>query len=166
MPGQGTRKRFALDSNVLIDLAGEEDYAQTFREVFQERGYSLWLPPTVAHELLHAAETKPEPDGPLARSALAHLLDWQIFPLGLTSVDRGIADVFARRMAESGLLPPEEYNDGLILAETSLAEVPVLVSSDHHLLDIPEDRLLVCFNDADLPPVRVAHPKGLLRAVR
>jgi hypothetical protein len=26
----------------LIDLAGEADYAQTFREVFQERGYGLW----------------------------------------------------------------------------------------------------------------------------
>ena len=166
MPGQGTRKRFALDSNVLIDLAGEEDYAHTFREVFQERGYSLWLPPTVAHELLHAAETKPEPDGPLARSALAQLLDWQVFPIGLSSVDHGIAEVFARRLAESGFLPPEEYNDGLILAETSLAGIPVLVSSDHHLLDIPEDLLLGCFSDADLPPARVAHPKGLLRAVR
>lgn len=166
MPGPGTRKRFALDSNLLIDLAGEEDYAQTFREVFQERGYSLWLPPTVAHELLHAAETKPEPDGQLARSALARILDWQIFPIGLSSVEHGIADVFARRLAGAGFLPPEEYNDALILAETSLAGIPVLVSSDHHLLDISEDQLLVCFNDADLPPVRVAHPKGLLRAIR
>jgi predicted nucleic acid-binding protein len=166
MPGHRARKRFALDSNVLIDLASEEDYAHTFREVFQERGYSLWLPPTVAHELLHAAETKPDPDGPLARSALAQLLDWQVSPLGLSSLDHAIANLFARRLAESGLLPPEEYNDGLILAETSVAGIPVLVSSDHHLLDIPEDRLLVCFNEADLPPVRVAHPKGLLSAVR
>ena len=166
MPGPGTSKRFALDSNLLIDLAGEEDYAHTFREAFQERGYSLWLPPTVAHELLHAAETKPEPDGLLARSALAQILDWQIFPIGLSSVDHGIADVFAHRLASAGFLPAEEYNDGLILAETSLAEIPVLVTSDHHLLDIPEDQLLVCFNDADLPPARVAHPKGLLRAIR
>jgi hypothetical protein len=46
------------------------------------------------------------------------------------------------------------------------AHISVLVTSDHHLLDIPEDRLLVCFNDADLAPVRPAHPKGLLKAMR
>jgi hypothetical protein len=44
MAAPGTRKRLALDSNLLIDLAAEEDYAHTFREEFQERGYSLWLP--------------------------------------------------------------------------------------------------------------------------
>lgn len=166
MPGQGTRKRFALDSNVLIDLADRADYAHTFREVVQERGYTLWVPPTVIHELGHAAETKPASEAEIASFALAHLLEWQIYPIGLSSVDNGIAGVFARRLMEMGLLPPQEYNDGLILAETSLASIPVLVSSDHHLLDIPEDSLLVCFNDADLPPVRVAHPKGLLRALR
>ena len=64
------------------------------------------------------------------------------------------------------LVPSEEFNDALILAESSLAGIPVLVTSDHHLLDIPEDRLLVCLNDADLPSIRVAHPKGLLNAIR
>src|SRR2546427_7797960 len=158
MAAQATRKRFALDSNLLIDLAAEEDYAHTFREEFQQRGYSLWLPPTVAHELLHASETKSDPDSTLARSALAQLLDWQIYPIALSSLDVGIAEVFARKVVNSSLLPPEEYNDGLILAESSLAAIAVLVSSDHHLLDMPEDRLLVCFNDSDLPPTRVAHP--------
>lgn len=83
MAAPGTRKRLALDSNVLIDLAAEEDYAHTFREEFQQHGYSLWLPPTVAHELLYASKTKFDPDAALARSALAQLLDWQIFPVGL-----------------------------------------------------------------------------------
>src|SRR5439155_19887911 len=156
MAAQGTRKRFALDSNLLMDLAGEEDYAHTFREEFQQRGYSLWLPPTVAHELLHASETKSDPDAAVAGSALAQLLDWQIFPLGLSSLDVGIAEAFARNLIHSRLLPPEEYHDALILAESSLAAIPVLVSSDDHLLDIPEDRLLVCVNEADLSPVRVA----------
>src|SRR5438552_14527821 len=130
MAAQGARKRLALDSNLLVDLAGEEDYAHTFREEFQHRGYSLWLPPTVAHELLHASETKSDPDATLAGSALAQLLDWHIFPLGLSSLDVGIAQVFARKLIHSRLLPPEEHNDALILAESSLGAVPVLVSSD------------------------------------
>ncbi|HXP59567.1 MAG TPA: hypothetical protein VN829_03695 [Dongiaceae bacterium] len=94
MPAPGIRKRLALDSNILIDLAGEEDYAHTFREEFQQRGYSLWLPPTVGHELLYASETKSEPDAALARAALAQLLDWQIFPVGVSSLDVGIAEAF------------------------------------------------------------------------
>src|SRR5437588_12533422 len=98
MAALGTRKRFALDSNLLLDLAGEEDYAHTFREEFQQRGYSLWLPPTVAHELLHAWETKSGPDATLAASALAHLLDWQILPLGLSSVDVRLAQAFSRTL--------------------------------------------------------------------
>jgi hypothetical protein len=49
-----------------MDLAGGEDYAHTFREEFLQRGYSLWLPPTVSHELLHASETKSDPDAALA----------------------------------------------------------------------------------------------------
>src|SRR2546425_9372397 len=105
MAAQATRKRFALDSNLLIDLAAEEDYTHTFREEFQQRGYSLWLPPTVAHELLHASETKSDPDAELARSALAQLLDWQMFPLGLSSLDVGIADAFARNLIHSCLRP-------------------------------------------------------------
>jgi predicted nucleic acid-binding protein len=165
MPGPGPKKRFALDSNILIDLAHNEDFAHTFREEFQEKGYSFWLPPTVAHELLHASETKTEPDAALARAALSQSLAWQILPISLASPDSGIAEIFARGLVGSGLLPPEEYNDALILAETSLAEIPVLVTSDHHLLNIPEDRLLVCLNDADLYPTRVAHPKGLLKAI-
>ncbi|HXP59568.1 MAG TPA: hypothetical protein VN829_03700 [Dongiaceae bacterium] len=47
-----------------------------------------------------------------------------------------------------------------------MAAIPVLVSSDRHLLDIPEDGLLVCLNEADLPGVRIAHPKGLIKALR
>lgn len=166
MPVPGIKKRFALDSNILIDLAGDEDYAHTFREEFQQRGYSLWLPPTVAHELLHASETKSDSDAALARSALSQLLDWQILPITLASPDLGIAEIFARTLINFQLLPSEEFNDALILAESSLAAIPVLVTSDHHLLDIPEDRLLVCLNDAELPSIRVAHPKGLLKAIR
>jgi len=47
-----------------------------------------------------------------------------------------------------------------------LAAIPLLVTSDKHLLDIDEDALILAFNDADLTPVRAAHPKRLLRALR
>jgi len=72
---------------------------------------------------------------------------------------------FTLRLTHTGLLPEEEVNDGQILAEASLASVPVLVTSDHHLLDIDEAKLLTAFNDSDLTPVRPLHPRKLLKAV-
>jgi len=67
---------------------------------------------------------------------------------------------------DSRLLPETEVNDGKILAQTSLAAIPLLVTSDRHLLDIEEEALLLAFNEADLTPVHPVHPKGLLRALR
>jgi hypothetical protein len=41
MAAPGQKKLLAPDTNLLFDLAGEKDFAHTFREVDQERGYSL-----------------------------------------------------------------------------------------------------------------------------
>jgi len=51
MAVHASRKRLALDTNLVLDLAGEADFAHEFREVFHGRGYSLHLPPTVLGEL-------------------------------------------------------------------------------------------------------------------
>ena len=64
-----------------------------------------------------------------------------------------------------GLLPEGEFNDGLILAETALAGIPVLVTSDADLLDIEEIPLRVQFEESDLPPVQICHPKLLLKVM-
>jgi hypothetical protein len=71
-----------------------------------------------------------------------------------------------RGLLRQRLIPEDEFNDGLILAETSLAEIPLLVTSDKHLLNIDEDALLLAFNEADLSPVHPVHPKRLLRVLR
>jgi hypothetical protein len=159
-------KSLALDTNLLLDLAAEEDFAHTFREVFLEKRYLLHVPPTAIHELTHAAINKTGDDQLNAHRALSLLRAWSIQPFDVSPVDHGIAEHFAWRLIERGLLPEEELNDGEILAEVSLGNIPVLVTSDHHLLDMDEARLLTVFNDSDLPPVRPMHPRNLLRAVR
>ena len=77
-----------------------------------------------------------------------------------------IGERFVRGLLRQRLIPEDEFNDGLILAETSLAKIPLLVTSDKHLLDMDEDALLLAFNEADLAPVHPVHPKNLLRAMR
>ena len=161
------RKQLSLDANLIFDLAEGKDFAHDFREEFQSRGYRLLLPPTVRHELhtIYTDGASPT-DRELARSALVILRSWGIQPFDLDSTAEAIARRFTRDLLDRRLLPEEEFNDGLILAESSMAEIPLLVTSDKHLLDIDEDALLLAFNEADLSAVRPVHPKRLLRAMR
>jgi DNA-directed RNA polymerase specialized sigma54-like protein len=159
------KKRFALDANILFDLAEEKDYAHTLREVLQELGAFLEVPPTVIQELVFAAQTMPGPQGQTAGIVLQSLLSWKLIPIPLRPIEHGIAMAFAERLIRKGYLPENEENDGLLLAESSLAEIPVLITRDQHLLDIPNGVLAVELNAADLFQVQVMHPRPLLRAL-
>lgn len=57
-----------------------------------------------------------------------------------------------------------ELNDGCILAEVALAEIPLLVTSDKHLLSIEQDDLNAAFYSKDLAYVTVMSPKKILRS--
>ena len=160
------KKQLALDTNLPLDLAESRDFAHEFREEFQQRGYALLLPPTVLAELEYLIRFGEETNSRLAEAASRQLEAWRLTPFDLPEVHHTIAEQFARRLQELRLIPEEEFHDGLILAETSLAGIPLLVTSDKHLLHIDEDALLLAFNEADLAPVHPAHPKRLLRALR
>lgn len=159
------KKQFALDSNILYDLSKGEDFAHTFREVSLEKGYDLSITPTVVQELTFALKQTGN-DNCLALRALRCMRSWGIRPFDLMPVGHAITEQFARLLQNRQLLPPEEVNDGQILAETSLAGIPVLVTSDHHLLDIEETQLEKAFSDSSLDSVKVAHPKGIIRVLR
>ena len=160
------KKQLSLDTNLPLDLAEGQDFAHDFREEFQERGYVLLLPPTVLAELEYLILYGSEKKRRLAEAASGKIEEWRLMPFDLPDVQIAIAERFARRLQERGLVPEDEFHDGLILAETALAEVPLLVASDKHLLDIDDDALLLAFNEDDLPPVRPVHPQRLLRALR
>jgi hypothetical protein len=161
------KKQLSLDANIVFDLAGDKDFAHDFREVFQSKGYALVLPPTAVREL-HVIFTDGDSKAErvLARTGLTHLKEWGIRPFDQDSASDAICEQFVRGLLRQRLLPEDEFNDGLILAETSRADIPLLVTSDKHLLNIDEDALLLAFNEADLSPVRPVHPKRLLRVLR
>ena len=160
------KKSLALDTNLLLDLAGEKDFAHEFKEEFFRRNYSLFVPPTVVAELAFFASLEDAPQREIASVALERIGVWKCQPFTLSSTQLAIAIRFATRLMDSALIPETEQNDGKILAQTSLAGIPMLVTSDKHLLDIDDDALLLAFNEADLSPVHPVHPKRLLRALR
>ncbi len=163
----GPKKQLSLDANFVFDLAAEKEFAHDFLEAFQRKGYALVLPPTASHEL-HTIFTEGDSDAEreVAGIALSRLTQWSIRPFGLDSTADAVCQQFVRNLIHQRLIPEDEFNDGLILAETSFEQVPLLVTSDKHLLDIDEDALLLTFNEADLSPVHPVHPKRLLRALR
>jgi predicted nucleic acid-binding protein len=165
---QPQRKQLALDTNILFDLAQPLDAAHDFRETFLAAKYALRVPPTAVQELVFASEDEEEDpeDRRLASLALSSMAAWGVNPFDLVAVGHGITDAFAEKLLKKGLLPDSEYNDGLILAETSLAGIPFLVTRDGHLLDIDETHLSLTFDECDMPHVRPCHPKPLLRAMR
>jgi predicted nucleic acid-binding protein len=160
------KKSLALDANLLLDLAEEENFAHEFKEAFARRGYSFLIPPTVIAELEYLATHGDPLQRGLADTSLRKLAAWGCHPFTLSSTDLTIAVRFAARLLDLRLLPPTELNDGKILAQASLAGIPLLVTSDKHLLDIDVEALMLAFDDADLPPVHPAHPKRLMRALR
>src|SRR5580692_13087605 len=148
MAEHGTSKRLALDANVPLDLAAGVDFAHDFCQDFRSRGYHLLLAPTAAEEIWLIHRHPSHPHRRLAAKALRALTRWGIDLLELKShlrpVAKSIGRSFAQRLIRGGHLPPDEINDGMILAETALADIPVLVTRDRHLLDIEEVDLLVC----------------------
>lgn len=160
------RKRFALDTNVVLDLGAGDDYANEFRELARFHGYSLHLPPTVIGQLDFIASEDGSVRSRFAQEALDKIPEWGFGLASRSEIGTDIAERFAHELIVRQLLPLEEVADGWILAETALSEIPVLVTSDHHFLDMDDNLLLQAFQDADLAAVRPAHPKGLLRALR
>jgi len=161
-----TKRSLALDTNLLLDLAEGNDFAHDFREEFAGRGYGLVIPPTVLAELEALVRAGHTPQCDFADTALESLAAWECQPFMLSPTKLAIAHHFAERLLDLRLIPETERNDGKILAQTSLMQIPLLVTSDKHLLDIDEEALVLAFNEADLSPVHAAHPRRLLKAVR
>lgn len=122
--------------------------------------------PTVFRELGFAILYGREPEKSLASMAVGNAAKWGVLAFNLTRLDQTIAERFAQKLLERRLLPEEECNDALILAETAVENVPMLVTSDQHFLDMDEDALALAFSEADLPAAHPVHPKALLRAMR
>src|SRR5438552_470175 len=122
------KKQLGLDTNLLLDLAEGKEFAEAFREEFQGRSYELLVAPTVAGELNALSLFGGEPQKTFADQALRNLRFWKCQPYSISGTNVAIADRFSIRLLDLKLIPEEEQNDGRILAETSLAHIPLLVT--------------------------------------
>ena len=155
-------KRCALDVNVLLDLAEQKQFALDFLGVIREKYCPLFVSPTAFIELQFLAESGGPVPGKFAGIAIDSFLKWGVYLFDIEPVKHGFAKIFAERLVQKGVLPADEYNDGLILGETACYEIPVLVTSDRHLLDISRPHLMAELKASDFFPTAVFSPQKIV----
>lgn len=130
-----------VDTNVLIDHAeGDEDVIGAL-EVIKERlpGARLIVTPTVLEELGYLCDHGEPEEAEVAERALSSLFEWGYEPLNIIPAGMGITEQIGLKLRLRGIIPDEEENDALIVAEAALLGCTILLSSDHHLLDAQEN---------------------------
>ena len=140
-------------------------FAAAFLREVQFHGWICRVSPTAIQEMIFHHKRKTPPQFALAEKALRNLQSWKIGPFDLVPVGHGITEQFVHKLIRKRYLPEDEENDGYILAETAMVDIPVLITSDSHLLDIPRKNLSDELGAADLPDVQVFRPDQFLKAL-
>lgn len=155
----------AVDANVLFDLAnGLDDVVDAVSVIRRRlRDARFLLPPTVQHELANWAFRGDGPKRDLARKAIQLAKPQGMVPATLIAVRHGIAQRIAERIREQGLVPDEEVNDSLVLAESALLGCSILLTSDEHLRGIDFERLTLELQSFDVAAPVVATPREIVR---
>src|SRR6266566_7772710 len=119
----------ALDTNVLIDLAADDetvlDCLSTISKKFEKA--PITIPPTVIGELTDITKNGDAEDRRLALTALKSIRDpWQFQPVNYIPVGHGIVQETARKIRAAGLIPDDEINDSFVIAEAALGNATLL----------------------------------------
>lgn len=155
----------AVDANVLFDLADGLDDVVDAVSVMRERlrDARFLIPPTVQHELANWALRGDAQRRESARKAIRLSQSWRMVPANLIAVRHGIAERIAERVRERGLIPDEEINDSLLLAESALLGCSMLLTSDEHLRGIDFERLTLELQTFDAAAPVIATPREIVR---
>jgi predicted nucleic acid-binding protein len=165
-PGLG-QPRIAVDTNFLLDCYDGDETAVAAWETIMERAtVPTWIiPPTAGQEILSLAREAATPPARerFTRAAQEAVSKRKFQPIPLAAVAHGIADRISTELRKCGLIPEEERNDSLILAESAILECSLLITKDAHLLNADSTRLkqlLLCF---DVTATLILHPSAVIR---
>ncbi len=149
-----------------MDLARRGEHVVDAIELIQRRlsGPAFLVLPTVIQELTFIAQqgdTAKERDE--ARHALRGIRRWDFHPMNFIPAGHAITDSIATKIRAVGLLPTQEVNDALFVAEAALAGCTLIISSDQHIRDIDQQRLNQLLKEADVSAVIISSPRKILR---
>jgi predicted nucleic acid-binding protein len=126
-PERGRPRRLSLDSNVLVGFGEQRHSLLDFLNLAHEIGHELCVTETTLAETAHLARTAEESSlRRAARCALALREEWKIRAcLPATLAQRRAAEELAAWLRARGWIPTSQYRDSLIIAETSVARIPI-----------------------------------------
>jgi hypothetical protein len=154
--------QYALDVDIVLACAQDRDFATTFVSHCWSKKKAVAVGPTVIQELNYGATATQGWEKKTYARALQNLRQW-CTPFDLKAVGHGLTERFALDLVSKGLVPEEEMNSGLILAEAALAHIPVLMSGNPTLLGLDEQTLADRCDHFDHPVrIQVKWPANLL----
>lgn len=157
-------QRAALDANTLIDQAKGLAYAGDLFRCLWRAGFELVVLETTFAELSALARDSADEDRrEWAQQALERLGEWGVHGCQLEDAQSASAAAFSQQLRDARDLPEQERNDGKLPAEASLSACAWLVTDDHHLRDIEEDRWAFHFRRAKLAPVTIIGARRFAR---
>ena len=122
------------------------------------------MPPTVREELADEAWRADDFNKrERAICAFQFARAWNIQPMDMVAVQHDTALRIGRHVRSLGLLPHEEVNDGLILAEAALLKCSILLTSDEHLRGIDFERLTFELQSFDVSAPLIATPREIVK---
>lgn len=158
----------AVDTNVLLDLAAEEEACWDCMDAMKGRRElpRLVVLPTVLQELAHLVDNGETADvQDLALTSLQSLLSWGFEPFDLQPVGHGIVERIGDEIRSRGLIHERERNDSFIIAEAALCDCDILISSDSQVYGIDQRDLHALLNDFHVKPVAILWPKQVVRVL-
>jgi predicted nucleic acid-binding protein len=158
-------KRLALDTNVLIDRANKEPFAIHFVQFAQRHGCTLCATYTVLAELdfISTGASATADEQAAASDALTSLrFGWNIEPIDPSDVELDYRKNFVSIATDRGILPSGQINDARIIAETAIAGIGWLMTSDNGILRASQSELDRALDDAGLSRVTAVSPRKMV----
>ena len=155
----------AVDTNIPLDLADRKEHALDALDVLRRRlkPGRILITPTAFQELVYLTEQgDTAADRDQAARALRGLARWGLDLVNLVPVGHGIVERIADKLQDSGLMPAEEYNDGLILAEAALLGCAILLTGDAHLRGLGFQRASLELKAFDVEMPVIATPREIV----
>ena len=156
----------ALDTNVLLDLANDDEVViDCIQTICKRIPTAVFLVlPTVIQELVDISEIgETALARKLALRALKNLRSqWGFCAVNFLPVGHGIVEETARKIRANGLLPEEEIHDSFLLAESGLRDASILLSNDAHIKDMDQRALKLLFDECDIGCPLIASPKKIV----
>jgi predicted nucleic acid-binding protein len=155
----------AVDTNVILDLAEGKEHVLDALETIRRRlkPTRFLVTPTVFQELVYlASESEAQIERDHAAHAVRGLAGWNFDLVNLVPVGHGIVERIADKLQQTNLLPDEEYNDGLILAEAAILECAILLTGDAHLRGLEYQRAVLELKAFDVEMPVIATPREIV----